>query len=110
MAKRKNDLLQGTLGLLILKTLSLQDMHGWGIAKRIQQTSNDVLQVNQGSLYPALQKLVEDGLIRSHRGTAPSGRRVKVYSLSKKGRQRLEVEAESWRVVSAAVNEVLQAI
>ena len=110
MAKGKSDLLQGTLNLLILKTLSLQDMHGWGIAKRIQQMSADVLRVNQGSLYPALQRLVEEGLIRSHVGAAPSGRSVKVYSLSIKGRRQLERDTASWRLTSHAVNEVLQAV
>ncbi len=110
MARRKPDLLQGTLTLLILQTLAREELHGWGIAKRIQEASKDVLTVNQGSLYPALQRLQEDGQIRSRLGETESGRAVKVYRLTSSGRRRLDVEAENWRLTSAAVNDVLQAI
>ena len=107
MARRKPDLLQGTLNLLILRTLAREELHGWGIARRIQEASKDVLTVNQGSLYPALQRLQEDGHIRSRLGETESGRAVKVYRLTAQGRRQLESEAESWRIASAAVNDVL---
>ncbi len=110
MAKRKPDLLQGTLNLLILKTLQRRAMHGWGIAKQIQATSNDVLQVNQGSLYPALQRLQEDGLIRSSLGETPTGRSVKIYRLTAKGRKRLQHDTKGWYVMSTAINDVLRAV
>ena len=109
-SKRRSDLLQGTLGLLILRTLAREEMHGWGIAKRIQQTSKDVLTVNQGSLYPALQRLQEDGLIRFRLGETPSGRAVKRYRLTAKGKRQLAEETKSWVTMSTAVNDVLQAI
>ncbi|MEM7352344.1 MAG: PadR family transcriptional regulator [Acidobacteriota bacterium] len=109
MAKTQKDLLQGTLDLLILKTLRLEPMHGWGIAKRIQQLSRDVLTVQQGSLYPALYRLQDRGLIRSRKGESDEGRPVKIYRLTAKGRRQLESETASWQLVSAAVNHVLQA-
>ena len=109
MAKTRKDLLQGTLDLLILKTLGLEPMHGWEIAKRIQQLSRDVLTVQQGSLYPALYRLQDRGLIRSRKGESDEGRPVKIYRLTARGRRQLESETASWRQVSAAVNHVLQA-
>lgn len=109
MAKTQKDLLQGTLDLLILKTLLLEPMHGWGIAKRIQQLSRDVLSVQQGSLYPALYRLQDRGLIRSRKGESDEGRPVKIYRLTAKGRRQLESEMASWQQVSMAVNHVLQA-
>lgn len=105
----KADLLQGTLDLLILKTLALEPMHGWGIAKRIQQLSKEVLTVQQGSLYPALYRLQDRGLIRSRKGESDEGRPVRIYRLTVKGRRRLDDGARSWRRMSAAVDHVLQA-
>jgi transcriptional regulator len=108
MAANKSDLLQGTLDLLILKTLALGSMHGWGVAQRIQQTSNEVLQVNQGSLYPDLQRLEHRGWIRSEWGTSENNRRAKFYDLTKTGRAQLEEERAQWRRFSSAIDEVLQ--
>ena len=109
MGKTKKDLIKGTLELLILRVLHLQPMHGWGIAKRIQQRSRDVLTINQGSLYPALYRLQDRGLIRSSWGDSEDGRKVKVYHLLDSGRRQLEVEEEDWRRMSAAVDWVLGA-
>jgi transcriptional regulator len=108
-SSKSRDLLQGTLDLLILKTLRLQPLHGWGISRRIQQLSSDVLQVQQGSLYPALYRLQEKGLLRSEWGQSDEGRQVKVYRLTEAGAQRLEEETDGWRQASAAVNAVLAA-
>ena len=102
------DLLQGTLDLLILKTLALEAMHGWGIAQRIQQISRDVLQVQQGSLYPALHRLEQQGWISAEWGASDNNRRAKYYSLTRAGRKQLEVETSNWERLSAAVREVLQ--
>jgi transcriptional regulator len=93
----KTDLLQGTLDLLILKTLALEDKHGWGIAQRIQQISRDVLQVQQGSLYPALHRLEHQGLIASEWRASDNNRRAKYYSLTRTGSRRLEAETKEWR-------------
>jgi transcriptional regulator len=101
------ELPQGTLDLLILKTLALQPQHGWAISERIQQISSDVLQVQQGSLYPALHRLERRGWIRAHWGTSENNRRAKYYELTRTGRKQLEVESESWRKLSAAVGQVL---
>lgn len=109
MTGSRNELLQGTLDLLILKTLGLSPLHGWGIGKRIQQLSRDALQVQQGSLYPALYRLQDRGLIRSKKGQSDEGRTVKIYRLTAKGRRQLAAETESWRQVSAAVENVLEA-
>lgn len=110
MAKpSKSDLLQGTLDLLILKTLALGAQHGWGISQRIQQISQDVLQVNQGSLYPALHRLEEQGWIAAEWGVSDSNRQAKFYSLTRAGRRQLEFEAEQWARVTAAVGRVLDA-
>jgi PadR family transcriptional regulator, regulatory protein PadR len=104
----KTDLLQGTLDLLILKTLALEDIHGWGIAQRIQQTSNDVLQVQQGSLYPALHRLEHQGWITAEWRPSDNNRRAKYYSLTRSGRRRLEAETKEWRRFSTAIQQVLQ--
>lgn len=96
------------MDLLILKTLAIQSQHGWGIAKRIQQVSSDVLQVQQGSLYPALHRLEQQGWIKAEWKPAESGRMAKFYSLSRDGRAQLERELQSWNRLSAAVNVVLQ--
>lgn len=105
----KNDLLQGTLDLLILKTLALGPLHGWGIARRIRQLSGEVLEVQQGSLYPALYRLQERGLLRSKTGESEEGRPVRIYQLTAQGKGRLEAEKSSWRKLSAAVDLVLEA-
>lgn len=103
----KTDLLQGTLDLLILKTLDLEPLHGWAVSKRIQLLSRGVLEVNQGSLYPALYRLRDRGLVESEYGESEEGRRVKVYRLTRKGRAALEREREGWRLFSGAVDEIL---
>jgi transcriptional regulator len=105
----RTDLLQGTLDLLILKTLILGELHGWGISKRIRQLSDDVLQVQQGSLYPALYRLEDSGWIKSEWGISPEGRRAKFYALTAKGRRQLADEAKQWRLFSTAVEQVLAA-
>jgi transcriptional regulator len=102
------DLLQGTLDLLILKTVALEPMHGWGISQRIQQVSKDVLQVQQGSLYPALHRLEKQGWIDSEWGPSENNRRAKFYSLTRTGRKQLEREEQQWQRLSAAVQLVLQ--
>ena len=104
----KADLLQGTLDLLILKTLALGELHGWGISKRIRQMSRDVLEVNQGSLYPALYRLADRGLIESEWGISPEGRRAKFYRLTVAGRKALTSERENWRLFSQAVERILE--
>jgi PadR family transcriptional regulator, regulatory protein PadR len=102
------ELLQGTLDLLILKTLVLEPMHGWGIAQRIQQISQDVLQVGQGSLYPALHRLEQRGWIGSEWSTSDNNRRAKFYSLTRTGKNQLEKELGEWERLSAAIALVLQ--
>jgi PadR family transcriptional regulator PadR len=102
------DLLQGTLDLLILKTLALGPLHGWGISKRIRERSRDVLQVNQGSLYPALYRLEDRGWIESDWGVSPEGRRAKFYRLTAEGRKQFAAERAQWRIFATAVDEVLQ--
>jgi PadR family transcriptional regulator PadR len=102
------DLLQGTLDLLILKTLSLGPQHGWGVAQRIQQTSRELLQINQGSLYPALHRLEEQGWIESEWGVSDNNRRAKFYRLTSGGQAQLDRETESWRQYAEAVRWVLQ--
>ena len=108
MAKPKSDLLQGTLDLLILKTLELEPMHGWGITRRIQQLSDSVLQVNQGSLYPALHRLEEQGWIDASWKTSENNRQAKYYALTAKGRRQLASETENWIRLSAAVAAIVQ--
>ncbi len=107
MAK-PTDLVQGTLDLLILKTLSLESKHGWAIAKRIQQVSQDALQIQQGSLYPALHRLEHQGWIQAEWRAADSGRMAKFYSLTRSGRKQLEIELANWSRLSAAINIVVQ--
>jgi len=102
------DLLQGTLDLLILRTLALQSMHGWGIAQRIQQLSRDALQVGQGSLYPALHRLELTGLITSEWAASENNRRAKYYSITTVGRKRLKTELADWKRTSQAIALVLQ--
>ncbi len=104
---RPTDLVQGTLDLLILKTLSLQAMHGWAIAKRIQQISSEVLQVQQGSLYPALHRLEQQGWVKAKWAESETGRQAKFYSLTAAGRKQLEAEAADWKRLSTAINLVV---
>ncbi len=110
MKESKADLLQGTLDLLILKTLSLGPMHGWGISQRIQQLSEDVLRVTQGSLYPALHRLEVQRLLASGMGTSENNRQARFYRLTPAGRRRLAEETETWDRLSVAVGRVLQAV
>lgn len=105
-----SDILQGTLDLLILKTVALEPMHGWGIAQRIQQVSKDVLQVQQGSLYPALYRLERKRLIKAEWGASDNNRRAKYYSLTKAGREQLEKEQAEWERLSSAVALILQRV
>ena len=109
MAK-SNDLIQGTLDLLILRTISLEPKHGWAIAKRIQQVSSQVLQVQQGSLYPALHRLEQQGWIRAKLAQTESGRQAKFYSLTREGRRQMERETANWDRLSAAVSLVVRAV
>lgn len=104
----RTELLQGTLEFLILRTLRLGDLHGWGISKRIRALSRDVLQINQGSLYPALYRLEERGLIDSYWGISPEGRNAKFYRLTESGRAQLAEERASWRAFAGAVEAVLK--
>ncbi len=101
------DLPQGTLDLLILKTVALEPQHGWAISQRIQQISSDVLQVQQGSLYPALHRLERKGWIRAEWGASENNRRAKYYQLTRAGRKQLEAETDAWRKLSVAVGQVL---
>ena len=103
----QSDVLRGSLDLLVLKTLSLGPMHGWGIGQRIQDISNGVLEVNQGSLYPALQRLEQGGFIMSEWGTTENNRRARYYELTSMGRRALTTEVESWRRFAATMEIVL---
>ena len=107
---KPSDLVQGTLDLLILKTLSLQAMHGWAIAKRIQQISSEVLQVQQGSLYPALHRLEQQGWIKAKWAESETGRRAKFYSLTAAGRKQMGTETANWNRLSAAINLVVDEV
>lgn len=109
MARTQTDALRGSLDLLVLKTLSLGPMHGWGIGQRLQQISEGVLEVNQGSLYPALQRLEKDGLITSEWGTTDNNRRARYYALTAAGRRALGEEVESWRRFASGLEAVLRA-
>ncbi|MGA7840010.1 MAG: PadR family transcriptional regulator [Candidatus Acidiferrales bacterium] len=104
------EVLQGTLDLLILKTLALEPMHGWGIAQRIQQVSRDILQIQQGSLYPALYRLERKKWIHAEWGASENNRRAKFYTLTKTGRQQLEKELADWKQMSTAVALILQRV
>ncbi|HEU5179844.1 MAG TPA: PadR family transcriptional regulator [Candidatus Polarisedimenticolia bacterium] len=108
MADSKAELLRGTLDLLILKTLALQPMHGWGIAQRIQQVSQEVFSVNQGSLYPALHRLEQQGWIDADWSDSDNNRRAKFYRLTARGRKQLASEERNWERVAAAVARILQ--
>ena len=104
-----NDALRGSLDLLVLKTLSLESMHGWGISQRVQQISEGVLEVNQGSLYPALQRLEKSGLITSDWGTSENNRQARFYKLTATGRRTLKTEVDEWRRFSLGLENVLRA-
>jgi PadR family transcriptional regulator, regulatory protein PadR len=106
--RAQTDALRGSLDLLVLKTLSLEPMHGWGISQRVQHVSEGVLEVNQGSLYPALQRLEKEGLITSAWGTTDNNRRARYYSLTARGRRALGDELESWRRFAAGLEAVLR--
>ncbi len=106
---KPSDLVQGTLDLLILKTISLEPKHGWAIAKRIQQISHEVLQVQQGSLYPALHRLEQQGWIKAHFAETETGRRAKFYSLTRAGRNQMQKELANWGRLSSAINLIVQA-
>ncbi|WP_158794429.1 PadR family transcriptional regulator [Granulicella sp. L60] len=101
------DLLQGTLDLLILKTIALEPIHGWGIAQRIQQVSNDALQIGQGSLYPALHRLEYKGWIQADWGSSDNNRKARFYSLTRTGKKQLAAELENWSRLSTAIDLVL---
>src|SRR5258707_11410530 len=105
---KPSDLVQGTLDLLILKTISLEAKHSWAIAKRIQQVSGEVLQVQQGSLYPALHRLKQQGWIRGKWEKSETGRQAKFYSLTAAGRKQLEQETTNWNRLSEAINLVIE--
>jgi len=104
---KPTDLVQGTLDLLILRTIAVEPMHGWAIAQRIQQTSDDFLRVQQGSLYPALYRLERRGWVEAEWGTSELGRRAKLYRLTESGREQLASEMATWRRFSAGVSKVL---
>jgi len=106
--RQPTDALRGSLDLLVLKTLSLEPMHGWGISQRVQQISDGVLEVNQGSLYPALQRLEKQGLITSDWGTTDNNRQARYYRMTAAGKRALGVELESWRRFSAGLEAVLR--
>ena len=108
MPSRSIDLPQGTLDLLILRTLSLEPLHGWAVSERIQQISSDVLRVQQGSLYPALHRLERRGLIKARWGTSENNRKAKFYELTKAGRRQLEIERDAWQKLTAAVGQILE--
>jgi len=108
MSSQSIDLPQGTLDLLILRTLSLEPLHGWVVSERIQQISSDVLRVQQGSLYPALHRLERRGWIKARWGTSENNRRAKFYELTKAGRRQLEIEQDAWQKLTAAVSQILE--
>jgi PadR family transcriptional regulator, regulatory protein PadR len=105
---KPTDLVQGTLDLLILKTIAIEPMHGWAIAQRIRQVSKEVLQVNQGALYPALHRLEQQGWITAEWGESENNRRAKYYSLTKSGKKYLQSERANWERLSAAIGLVLK--
>ena len=108
MAQKRIELPQGTLDLLILRTLALEPQHGWAISERIQQISSDVLLIQQGSLYPALHRLERRGWIKAKWGTSDNNRRAKYYELTRTGEKQLERETEAWRKLTVAVAQVLE--
>lgn len=107
MAPQRIDLPQGTLDLLILRTLALGPQHGWAVSQRVQQMSSDVLRIQQGSLYPALHRLERRGWIRAHWGASENNRRAKYYGLTKSGHRQLAAEKDAWEKLTAAVAQVL---
>jgi PadR family transcriptional regulator, regulatory protein PadR len=107
---KPTDLVQGTLDLLILKSIALEPMHGWAIAQRIRQVSKDVLQVNQGALYPALHRLEQQGWIEAEWGESENNRRAKYYSLTKAGKKYLQSEQANWERLSVAIGLVLKRV
>ena len=107
MAEERIELPQGTLDLLILKALAFESMHGWAISERLQQISREALQVQQGSLYPALHRLERRGWIKAHWSTSENNRRAKYYTLTLRGQKQLEVETSAWRKLTSAVGHVL---
>jgi PadR family transcriptional regulator PadR len=110
MMETRIDLPQGTLDLLILKTVALEPQHGWAISERIQQVSSKVLEVRQGSLYPALHRLERKGWIKARWGTSGNNRKAKYYELTRAGRKQLETEADTWRRLALAVGQVLDMV
>ena len=106
--KRKSDVLQGSLELLVLKTLSRRPMHGWGITLHIQQVSNDVLRVEEGSLYPALHRMEQQGWIKAEWKMSENNRRARYYALTRDGRKQLDAQEEAWESVTRAVAAVLR--
>src|SRR4051812_15201726 len=108
MGKRKNDILQGTLALLVLKTLQHGPMHGWGITLHIHEVSSEVLRVEEGSLYPALHRMEQDGWITAEWGMSENNRRARYYRLTAAGRKQLAKEEENWEQLTAAVGQVLR--
>jgi PadR family transcriptional regulator len=109
MADSRLDLLQGTLDMLLLKALQLEPLHGYAIARRVQQLSEDALRVEEGSLYPALHRIEERGFVESDWGTSENNRRAKYYRLTRAGRKRLEAEAGEWKRLSLAITRVMEA-
>jgi transcriptional regulator len=107
MPEKKNDLLQGTLDLLILRTLALEPMHGFGVAKRIEQVSDDLLRVEHGSLYPALYRLEEQGFVAAEWGVSENNRKVKFYKLTRAGHRQLERELQNWRRIAVGIGRVI---
>jgi PadR family transcriptional regulator, regulatory protein PadR len=110
MTSERIDLPQGTLDLLILRTLALGPQHGWAISERLQQISRDVVQIQQGSLYPALHRLERCGWIKAKWGTSENNRRAKYYELTRTGKKQLTVETESWRKLTVAVTQILESV
>lgn len=110
MAADRIELPQGTLDMLILKTLALEPQHGWAISERVQQISKDALQIQQGSLYPALHRLQRRGWIRARWGTSDNNRRAKYYELTRTGRKQLDVEKTAWRKLTIAVAHILESV
>jgi PadR family transcriptional regulator, regulatory protein PadR len=110
MTNERIDLPQGTLDLLILRTLALRPQHGWAISERLQQISRDVVQIQQGSLYPALHRLERCGWIKAKWGTSENNRRAKYYELTRTGTKQLTVETESWRKLTVAVTQILESV
>ncbi|PYT97956.1 MAG: PadR family transcriptional regulator [Acidobacteria bacterium] len=110
MTDKRIDLPQGTLDLLILRTLALEPQHGWAISERIQQMSSEVLLIQQGSLYPALHRLERRGWVKAKWGTSENNRRARYYELTKTGRKQLERETDSWKKLAAAVARIIESV